>query len=60
MANKADDKTNIMWMSFFKWKTSNILLWIQYSETGLILGLRQANKWGHYFVTTFLIGWVQA
>ena len=28
--------------------------------TGLILGLRQANERRRYFVTTSLIGWVQA
>ena len=28
--------------------------------TGLILGLCPANERRHYFVTMFLIGWVQA
>ena len=28
--------------------------------SGLIQGLRQANERRHYFVTTYLIGWVQA
>ena len=28
--------------------------------TGLVLGLRTANERRRYFVTTFLIGWVQA
>ena len=29
-------------------------------DTGLILGLRPANERRRYFVTTSLIGWVQA
>ena len=34
---------------------------IQYDMmTGLILGLRPANERRRYFVTTSLIGWVQA
>ena len=35
-----------------------ILRFVQ--ETGLILGLRPANERRRYFVTTSLIGWVQA
>ena len=31
-----------------------------YTIQGLIQGLRQANEWQRYFVTTSLIGWAQA
>ena len=33
---------------------------ISVSISGLILGLRRANERRRYFVTTSLIGWVQA
>ena len=59
MINKTVDRTNIMWMSFFKWETSNILLWIQYSTTELILGLHPVNENWRYFVMSSLIGSVQ-
>ena len=47
---------------------SNFFLWIGMSNAeldanhnaGLILGLRPANERRCYFVTTSLIGWVQA
>ena len=37
-------------------------LWLRESEhrAGLILGLHPANERRRYFVTTYLIGWVQA
>ena len=35
-------------------------LYVLYSLSGLILGLRPANDRWHYFVTTSLIGWAQA
>ena len=31
-----------------------------YDITGMIIGLHLANERRHYFVTTSLIGWVQA
>ena len=47
---------------------SNVFLWIRMSNAeydanhnaGLILGLRPVNERRRYFVTTSLIGWVQA
>ena len=48
-------------MSYFvvsKMAADGLRLLTLYTE--LILGLRPANEWLYYFVTTSLIGWVNA
>ena len=40
-------------------QTSKEFCWIHFSIQGLILGLRPANEERCYFVTMYLIGWMQ-
>ena len=41
-------------------KPEPITAQFSYVYTGMVLGLRPANERRRYFVTTSLIGWVQA